>query len=69
MYTRFFTGLPLQDHTSGFKSLRKSVLEKIPNWGINTGGYGIQIETNFFASRIESALRVLQLGISRLWNN
>ena len=96
MYTRFFTGLPLKDPTSGFKAFRRSVLEQIPNWEIKTDGYGIQIETGFFAWRkgfilkeipiifterrdgqskltfsvkMESALRVLQLGISRLWDH
>ncbi len=96
MYTRFFTGLPLTDPTTGFKAFRKSVLEQVPNWEINSDGYGIQIETNYFAwkngftlkeipiifterrdgqskltlsVKIESAIRVLQLGIARLWEN
>ena len=95
VYTRFFTGLPLRDPTSGFKAFRKSVLEQLADWELKTDGYGIQIEIKFFAwqygfnlkeipiifterrngqskldlsVKIESAIRVLQLGITRLWN-
>jgi dolichol-phosphate mannosyltransferase len=93
-YTRFFTGMPLSDPTSGFKAIRADVLKRLPDWDIKTEGYGIQIEVNYFAwkngftikevpiifterrngqsklgliVKIESAIRVLQLGVGRIW--
>ena len=51
MYVRFITGMSLSDPTTGFKAIRSKVLEQLQNWEMKTEGYGIQIETNFFASR------------------
>jgi dolichol-phosphate mannosyltransferase len=48
-YTRFITGMPIHDCTSGFKCFRRSVLEAIPLNGINSSGYSFQIEMNFKA--------------------
>jgi dolichol-phosphate mannosyltransferase len=48
-YTRFVTGLPLADSTSGFKCFRRDVLESINLKNIHSGGYSFQIEMNFKA--------------------
>ena len=93
-YTRFITGMPLSDPTTGFRAIRGSVIERLATQNINSYGYAFLIEMNFFAWRegfsikevpvvfterrngqskltlaikIESAIRVLQLGLSRLW--
>jgi len=48
-YTRFVTGLPLADSTSGFKCFRRDVLASINLNNIHSGGYSFQIEMNFKA--------------------
>ena len=48
-YTRFVTGLPLADSTSGFKCFRRAVLASINLNNIHSGGYSFQIEMNFKA--------------------
>jgi dolichol-phosphate mannosyltransferase len=48
-YARTLTGLPLTDPTSGFKAIRRRVLEGL-NWDQFTSqGYGFQVELHFFA--------------------
>ncbi len=46
-YTRFITGMPIQDATGGFKCFRKSVLESINLDKIKSNGYAFQIEMTF----------------------
>ncbi len=48
-YTRFITGMPIQDATGGFKCFRKSVLESINLDKIRSNGYAFQIEMTFKA--------------------
>jgi len=48
-YTRFITGLPIHDCTSGFKCFNRRVLEAIPLEKISSSGYSFQIEMNFKA--------------------
>lgn len=48
-YTRFITGIPLHDCTSGFKCFRREVLEAIPLEEVHSEGYSFQIEMNFKA--------------------
>ena len=48
-YTRFITGIPLSDCTSGFKCFRREVLEAIPLDKVRSNGYSFQIEMNFKA--------------------
>jgi dolichol-phosphate mannosyltransferase len=94
MYTRFITGMPLSDPTTGFKVIRTSVLKQLDLHASRVDGYGFLIEVNFFAwkkgfaikevpiifterregqskltlsIKIESAIRVLQLGLGRIW--
>ena len=93
-YTRFVTGMPLSDPTTGFRAIRRSVIEQLTTVNIKSDGYAFLIEINYFAwkkgfsikevpvvfterrngqskltrsLKIESAIRVLQLGLSRLW--
>ncbi len=47
LYTRFITGMPINDPTSGFKCFRRNVLEAINLDSIKSGGYSFQIEMNF----------------------
>jgi dolichol-phosphate mannosyltransferase len=48
-YARSLTGLPLTDPTSGFKAIRRRVLQEL-DWGKFTAqGYGFQVELHFFA--------------------
>ncbi|NBV97829.1 MAG: glycosyltransferase [Verrucomicrobia bacterium] len=48
-YARTLTGLPMTDPTSGFKAIRRRVLEGL-NWEQFTSqGYGFQVELHFFA--------------------
>ncbi len=48
-YTRFITGMPIQDATGGFKCFRKKVLESINLDKISSNGYAFQIEMTFKA--------------------
>jgi dolichol-phosphate mannosyltransferase len=48
-YARTLTGLPMTDPTSGFKAIRRRVLEDL-NWEKFTAqGYGFQVELHFFS--------------------
>lgn len=48
-YTRFITGMPIQDCTGGYKCFRRGVLEAIPLDEVKSNGYSFQIEMNFKA--------------------
>ena len=48
-YTRRLTGLPLSDPTSGFKSIRRRVLEMLDWNRLRAEGYAFQIELHFLA--------------------
>lgn len=47
IFTRWMTGLPLTDSTSGFKCFRRRVLEELPLERITSQGYGFQIEMSY----------------------
>jgi dolichol-phosphate mannosyltransferase len=47
IYTRFITGLPVKDSTSGYKCFKRKVLENIDLNSIHSGGYSFQIEMNY----------------------
>jgi len=56
-YVRLLTGLPLSDPTSGFKAIRRAVLERL-DWGrFTSGGYSFQVEFHYFAWRAGFRLR------------
>lgn len=46
-YTRIVTGLPLKDATSGYKCLKREVLEAIDLDDVHSDGYAFQIEIDF----------------------
>jgi dolichol-phosphate mannosyltransferase len=46
-YTRFVTGLPVNDATGGFKCFRKDVLRAINLDKVRSNGYAFQIEMTF----------------------
>lgn len=48
-YTRFVTGMPIHDATSGFKCFRKEVLQAIDLDEVKSNGYAFQIEMTFKA--------------------
>jgi dolichol-phosphate mannosyltransferase len=48
-YTRFITGLPVQDATGGFKCFNRKVLESINLDRVKSNGYAFQIEVTFKA--------------------
>jgi dolichol-phosphate mannosyltransferase len=47
IYTKFITGLPVDDPTSGFKCFSSKVLRALDLEKINSQGYSFQIEMNF----------------------
>lgn len=48
-YARLLTGLPMTDPTSGFKAIRRHVLEGLDWNQFTSQGYGFQVELHFFA--------------------
>jgi len=61
LYTRIITGMPLMDATGGFKCFRRTTIEKLDLSGVNSDGYGFQIEINFKVWR--KGLRVVEIPI------
>ena len=47
LYTRWVTGLPVQDATAGYKCFRREVLAAIDLDNIHSDGYAFQIEMDF----------------------
>ncbi|MCC7517910.1 MAG: polyprenol monophosphomannose synthase [Verrucomicrobiae bacterium] len=47
-YTRFWTGLPLTDPTSGFKCFRREALAALDLSRIRSNGYAFQIEVSYY---------------------
>jgi dolichol-phosphate mannosyltransferase len=50
-YTRFWTGLPLTDPTSGFKCFRREALAALDLKRIRSNGYAFQIEVSYYLWR------------------
>ncbi|MBN1695220.1 polyprenol monophosphomannose synthase [candidate division WOR-3 bacterium] len=48
LFAKTVTGVPLSDLTSGFKGIRKTVIEKLDFDKIDAEGYGFQIEIHFY---------------------
>ncbi|PIE52639.1 dolichyl-phosphate beta-D-mannosyltransferase [Candidatus Fermentibacteria bacterium] len=46
-YTKFVTGLPVNDATGGFKAFRRSALAKLDLDSIRSDGYSFQIEVTY----------------------
>jgi len=60
-YTRTLAGLPLSDPTSGFKAIRREVLEAFDWSRFIASGYGFQIEIHFYAWRNGFSLREIPI--------
>jgi dolichol-phosphate mannosyltransferase len=57
LYTRWITGMPVRDATSGYKCFRRSTLEQLDLDRIHSGGYSFQIEVNFMVWRRGLSIR------------
>jgi dolichol-phosphate mannosyltransferase len=60
-YTRWVTGLPLHDATSGYKCFRREVLKAINLDRIHSDGYSFQIEMDYKAWKL--GFRVSEISI------
>lgn len=49
IFAKKVTGVPLSDLTSGFKGIKRNVLEKLDFKKIDAEGYGFQIEIHFYS--------------------
>jgi len=49
VYTRFITGMPISDPTTGFVAIRRNLLERIVNFKTKSFGYAFLIEMKYFA--------------------
>ena len=60
-YARCLTGLPMTDPTSGFKAIRRKVLENLDWEKFTAQGYGFQVELHFFAW--QAGLKIVEVPI------
>ena len=56
-YSRFVTGMPINDGTGGFKAWSASLLDKIKLNEVRSQGYSFQIEMNFRAWRLGASIK------------
>ena len=56
-YSRFITGMPINDGTGGFKAWSTTLLEKIKLYDVKSQGYSFQIEMNFRAWRLGANIK------------
>ena len=56
-YSRFITGMPINDGTGGFKAWSASLLDKIKLNEVKSQGYSFQIEMNFRAWRLGVSIK------------
>ena len=56
-YSRFITGMPINDGTGGFKAWSASLLNKIKLKEVRSQGYSFQIEMNFRAWRLGASIK------------
>ena len=57
MYSRFITGMPINDGTGGFKAWRGSLLNDIELKKVRSQGYSFQIEMNFRSWRLGARIK------------
>ena len=60
-YARSLTGLPMTDPTSGFKAIRRKILENLDWEKFTAQGYGFQVELHFFAW--QAGFKILEVPI------
>jgi dolichol-phosphate mannosyltransferase len=56
-YARTILGVPVRDLTGGFKCFRRHVLERLDLAGLQTAGFGFQIEMTYRAIRLGARVR------------
>ena len=56
-YSRFITGMPINDGTGGFKAWSASLLDKIKLNEVKSQGYSFQIEMNFRAWTLGASIK------------
>jgi dolichol-phosphate mannosyltransferase len=61
LYARLLLGLPVRDCTSGFKCFRRRALATIDLSGVQSNGFGFQVELNWLAYR--AGLRIVEVPI------
>jgi len=61
IYAKLITGVPIKDMTSGFKCIRRDVLETIGIERIRSNGYAFQIEIHFRAFKAGFRLREVSI--------
>ena len=61
LYSRFWTGIPQQDPTGGFKAIRKSVLASLEKAPLNYDGYGFQVGMLF--NTVQSGYQITEVPI------
>ena len=57
MYSRFTTGMPINDGTGGFKAWRGTLLNDIELKKVRSQGYSFQIEMNFRSWRLGARIK------------
>tara|TARA_Y100001970_G_scaffold152838_1_gene187192 strand:+ start:660 stop:1373 length:714 start_codon:yes stop_codon:yes gene_type:complete len=57
MYSRFITGMPINDGTGGFKAWRGTLLNDIELKKVRSQGYSFQIEMNFRSWRLDARIK------------
>ena len=57
MYSRFITGMPINDGTGGFKAWRGTLLNDIELKKVRSQGYSFQIEMNFRSWRLRARIK------------
>ncbi len=57
IYSRFITGMPINDGTGGFKAWSSSILQRIELKKVKSQGYSFQIEMNFRAWRLGARIK------------
>lgn len=57
MYSRFITGIPINDGTGGFKAWRGTLLNDIELKKVRSQGYSFQIEMNFRSWRLGARIK------------
>jgi dolichol-phosphate mannosyltransferase len=60
-YVRTLTALPMSDPTSGFKAIRRRVLQDLDWEKFTAQGYGFQVELHFFAW--QAGFKIVELPI------
>jgi dolichol-phosphate mannosyltransferase len=56
-YSRKVLGMPVRDLTGGYKCFRRELLERVVHGGLQTAGFGFQVEVTYRAARAGARMR------------